>query len=793
MSTFFCVGIGTTFSTGAARMTSRTDVPSQDEYDPEEAAGDTDQEEEHMECESYADNKEIKTIVPGVAAAGPTEAAAATADSIPEDISEGITGSKHPIGPGQPIEGPVPKGPELGGGEGQSSKGPPTPPSVGEKAKAYLKKKKDDRIREIKATLGEKLLAYEAVNAANRRRLTAAYLQTGEGALDEFPSEDDDFLSTGDGRAARMFVSCNVPLKQNVSYSFDPVRKACTFCPAARDHQVLGTPLGNPTHAPGREVLILCDQSFPPLLPSSTDKKCLRIIRLEFGSIMDLVGILLDLLRGRSLTNGSIIMMFSASHLANVGLAGYIEDLVSARRKLAAALGRGIYFAAAPPMLLGGTRNTDLISNISALTAWVNLAAEEDSRFSATSDIALQIMLENGSNGGQRYSCTRVRLPASLDNLDKKTVWAVGGDGSIPNEMGATSMEQEGRIINSLIGELQLNFALDLDNTPLSSRTIGSKGEVGAASFLVVGSSNARRLEEALKAKGIPTGSILANGWRATKKSAEDMAAHVRAELAERYYSAVVFQLLDNNIFFSKFEDGSLCPSRRTSDGNYHVEGELVVASRESQFAILKMCTPLWEAAKGRHMVVVGPMPRYVTEGCCPDPDHVTNRTRPDFYTKMKDDLVSCGTAIKDFLFTSGLRNGRVMDPGRQLRGLDATEIWGTDRVHPKREVYGLLANGVINVERACGSGRSKTRSVSGGEVPTAAHAGGSGANLSTGNRTRGQRSGNIGDNYAWREGGRAPGGGKYTWKSGGPSNWRGPHRGGRAGRSGRGRWGRPY
>ena len=162
----------------------------------------------------------------------------------------------------------------------------------------------------------------------------------------------------------------------------------------------------------------------------------------------------------------------------------------------------------------------------------------------------------------------------------------------------------------------------------------------------------------------------------------------------------------------------------------------------------------------------------------------------------MKDDLVSCGTAIKDFLFTSRLRNGRVMDPGRQLQGLDATEIWGTDPVHPKREVYGLLANGVIEVEHACGSGRSKTRSVSGEEVPSAARAGGSGVNLSTGIRTRGQRSGNIGDNYAWREGGRAPGGGKYTWKSGGPSNWRGPYRGGRggrAGRSGRGRWGRPY
>ena len=52
MSTFFCAGTGTTFSTGAARMTSRTAVSSQDEYDPEEASGDTDLDEEHMECES---------------------------------------------------------------------------------------------------------------------------------------------------------------------------------------------------------------------------------------------------------------------------------------------------------------------------------------------------------------------------------------------------------------------------------------------------------------------------------------------------------------------------------------------------------------------------------------------------------------------------------------------------------------------------------------------------------------------------------------------------------------------
>ena len=61
-------------------------------------------------------------------------------------------------------------------------------------------------------------------------------------------------------------------------------------------------------------------------------------------------------------------------------------------------------------------------------------------------------------------------------------------------------------------------------------------------------------------------------------------------------------------MFFSRFEDGSLCPARRATDGKYHVDGELVIASRESQFTILKLCGPLWEAAKGLRMIVVGPI-----------------------------------------------------------------------------------------------------------------------------------------------------------------------------------------
>ena len=544
---------------------------------------------------------------------------------------------------------------------------------------------------------------------------------------------------------------------------------------------MLGTRRGYVSSPLGREVILLCDQLYPPILPSNLEWSCIRIIRLEFGNIHELVTILGDLLRERTLASGSIILIFMATHLANVGRASYIEDLVAANKCILGTLGSGCYFSAAPPMLLGCTGNSDLIVSISALTAWINTSVGEDSTFSGSSKVTIDTILENGGSGGQYSSCTRVRLPLSLSSHDNKKIWVVGGDPSLPNTTDLVSIEQETKIITALIAELQLNHALELDNHTVVNRDLGSRGEAGAASYLIVLNSNAKKLEEALKAKGISTGAVLANNWRATKKSAEDMASHVKTALAEGSYSAVVFQLLDNNMFFSIFEDGSLCPARSAIDGQYHIDGELVIASQDCQFAILKLCAPLWEAAKGLRMVVVGRMSRYISAGCCPEPDHITNRNNPEFYQKMKEGLPTCCTVIKDFLFTSG------------LHGLTAAEIWGSDPIHPKKEIYGLLADSVIEVERSCSNGKQKTSS------NLRKDRGGSCSRVLLSHRrvqdNRGGRyqslgGGSSGRGLRGRGGGQTGGGGHRSWKRGGGGSWRSHHRG--AGVS-RGVWSGPF
>ena len=91
---------------------------------------------------------------------------------------------------------------------------------------------------------------------------------------------------------------------------------------------------GNNRRQAEREVILLGDQALPPLLPSSSELNCMRIIRLEFGSLHQLVSIMLDLLEGRRLCPGSLILMFSVTHIAQVGIAGYIEDLVASKKKI---------------------------------------------------------------------------------------------------------------------------------------------------------------------------------------------------------------------------------------------------------------------------------------------------------------------------------------------------------------------------------------------------------------------------------------------------------------------------
>ena len=239
-----------------------------------------------------------------------------------------------------------------------------------------------------------------------------------------------------------MNLHVNLLRKTTVSHSFDPQRKVCVLCSERGPHPVLGRVAGDNRRQAEREVILLGDQALPPLLPSSSELNYMRIIRLEFGSLHQLVSILLDLLEGRKLCLGSLILLFSVTHIAQVGIAGYIEDLVASKKRLTEKLGDSIYVSTAPPLLLCGLDREESIRDIFDLQEWIVGAVPDELLFKSANYEALCAVMVNGQGGAQPEYRSRVRLPTSLAGVKAQKIWCTGGNASLPRETGPTTEEK---------------------------------------------------------------------------------------------------------------------------------------------------------------------------------------------------------------------------------------------------------------------------------------------------------------------------------------------------------------
>jgi hypothetical protein len=136
--------------------------------------------------------------------------------------------------------------------------------------------------------------------------------------------------------------------------------------------------------------------------------------------------------------------------------------------------------------------------------------------------------------------------------------------------------------------------------------------------------------------------------------------------------------------------------SQQTAAG--HSLREVRVANRETQMEHYNALKPLFEVLDKRTTYLLTPLPRYVTNGCCADSDHTTNRADPEYKPKMMKDLDTLKRNYKDFIFRDGRRSMKILDPNVDLRGLEDDDIWGTDPVHPKNNVYKKIAEGIVKM-----------------------------------------------------------------------------------------------
>ena len=577
--------------------------------------------------------------------------------------------------------------------------------SVSERAKRYLAQ--DGRVLTRKGNGGEhddikKDKMYSTINLLRSQALNSPNLN---GNASNFVSETGSFYNPGDSRIGSANLRTSYASRIAVTFSFDPVTLMCSSC--ANAHKIFDSEGGA-----GVYVFVLADQNFPPFAKAANGQ-CLKIIRVENGTLAELAATLIDVASAASIGVGSVILLTSATHLADVGLAGYSEDFVRASKVLMGSFQDKIVVRHAPPLLLNGTNDPLLVRAVCELGNWINSCVKKKEGFPDSSMHEIILQLKNSGTGGiQQPFRYKLRLPVSASTYEKKT-WESSGWADLSNGALPLDSTVEQRLLASIIAELNSKFPVYLDPNPDISRE--AAGPPTAKSepkthFILIGASHASRLEMCLVAKGHSATRIATYSWRPTTSAVERACAELTAALAglKEENAVVIFQLLDCAAYYARTEEGGLLPSRQGTGGKYHIDGDLVVAPKEMFLQFLKVCLPLLRVGAKFKKLLLSPLPRYWLGGCCDNVNHAPNRNDANFEEELFLGVDKLRRISKDFVHMNKVNNITVLNTfqllsegqgGRQT----TTEMreavvnhWGPDPVRPAMTCYNTLAGSIL-------------------------------------------------------------------------------------------------
>jgi hypothetical protein len=282
---------------------------------------------------------------------------------------------------------------------------------------------------------------------------------------------------------------------------------------------------------------------------------------------------------------------------------------------------------------------------------------------------------------------------------------------TLPLRVSMPWVSEEEVVAVCMVDEMRDKLAVDLDPAPKVNRwpavSTGSAGNQ-AKTALVVGSSHAGKLAAALRRAGHHTEVIYEASWKATRDTVWEMQERVRTKLEKKKIDVFILCVLDNSVYYSLLDDGCTKAAFKDSAGKFHMEGDIIISSKSAQHALFNILQPLLEMASGKPTILCSPLPRYLTASCCEEPGHMPNRKSRTFEHQLQSDLKETAENFCGFLFTSGNKLIKVLDPTVSWRGKESTYVWEDDPIHPSEAAYGLMAEGVITILRSMESGARK-------------------------------------------------------------------------------------
>jgi hypothetical protein len=483
--------------------------------------------------------------------------------------------------------------------------------------------------------------------------------------------------------------------RQNISFNFDPVSMMCNSC--KDEHRVLSG--GGDYASMNRKLFILSDQAFPADV-ALEGGDCVAIIRLEYGSLHELVDLFIEVTKGCQIPAGSVMLLASLSHLSDVGIEAYTEDLNNAVCKLGRIFRGGIMILPGltfPPAIVTNSMILRYIADLMTWSSVANIMEGGGPVLNRCYTDLRDLIVEHGTGNVQAAYSVRYRLPEKLGSQAKKK-WDSSGYTGLKTGIDPLDPVQIGSILNMAFKELSVGLGLKL----FSVASLHGRPPAGEfnRNVILIGSSHAKRMVSTFKAAGARVELIEAATWRATSDMVSLMTGKITSVAATMEDPLLVLCLLDNSYFQAMAADGSISPHLRGQDGRYHIPGELICGPADSAKRMFLQLTPLFKALADLDKLLVTPLPRYLWQPCCNNVDHATNVRDPEYPETQLSDLNACHRLWRGLAHRDKLKNLKVCNVSHILSG---KHLWTTDPVHPGDEGYKLvtryLIQGVTDME----------------------------------------------------------------------------------------------
>jgi hypothetical protein len=303
---------------------------------------------------------------------------------------------------------------------------------------------------------------------------------------------------------------------------------------------------------------------------------------------------------------------------------------------------------------------------------------------------------------GQNDYMRTMRLPMNTNWPITKGPWQMGGL-EIKSRVKPTSVAGEREILWTVAGELRKIAALDIEPKPVVTRQIrmapGPEEPPKKTGYIVLGGGLATKIGEAIERTGAEAMVVSIPEWRINTQNVALLIEKAKSALEGREQHAIILVGLEDSYYQTQSEEGYTMPARKDIDGHFHVDGDLHVANKEAQMRMFKLMEPIWRLAPKQVMIIISPMIRYLTARCCTVPDHIPNRTAPNFESMIWSSLEGVRNNLKVSLHSSGFTQCRVLDPNMDIATLKQEEAWGEDPVMPKDVVFDRIAASLNMVE----------------------------------------------------------------------------------------------